>query len=79
MLNNGQSRMTEQTLETRYKDDPELLALYERKLLIRGWAGKKDPVEREYIHRARARMPQNGTVHVNQTACFGRAVSLVRR
>ena len=37
MLNNGQSRMTEQTLETRYKDDPELLALYQRKLLIRGW------------------------------------------
>jgi len=49
----GSSTLPGKTLEERYKDDPSLLALYKKKLLIRGWAGRKDPVEKEYIRRVK--------------------------
>jgi len=39
------------TLEEAYKDDPILLKLYQEKLLIRGWAGNLNDLEREYIRR----------------------------
>ncbi len=52
-----------ETLEERYKDDPKLLDLYKRKLLKPGWAGKKDPVEKEYVRRAKARIGRNGKPH----------------
>ena len=40
-----------ETLEQRYKNDPKLLAFYQKKLLIRGWAGRTDDVEKEYVRR----------------------------
>jgi hypothetical protein len=45
-----------ETLESRYAGDAVLLELYKRKLLKHGWAGKKDAVERECIHRAGKRV-----------------------
>ena len=36
-------------LEERYANDPVLLAMYKRELLIPGWAGELDSVELEYI------------------------------
>ena len=36
-------------LAARYTNDPGLLALYRKKLLIRGWAGETDKVEKAYI------------------------------
>jgi hypothetical protein len=36
-------------LAERYQSDPRLLAFYRRRLLVRGWAGQKDEVERAYI------------------------------
>ena len=42
-----------ETLEERYARDPELLALYKKKLPKPGWAGAKDATEKEYIKRAR--------------------------
>ena len=41
------------TLEEKYKSDPILLAFLKKKLQIRGWAGKLDDVEREYLDRAK--------------------------
>ena len=37
------------TLEERYAKDPKLLAFYEKKLLIPGWAGDLSPDEFAYI------------------------------
>lgn len=36
-------------LAERYRNDPQLLGLCRAKLLIRGWAGRTDEVERVYI------------------------------
>jgi hypothetical protein len=36
-------------LSERYRNDPQLLGFYRKKLLIRGWAGDTDPVEKAYI------------------------------
>ena len=36
-------------LARRYKSDPDLLALYRRKLLQMGWAGNTDDVEKAYM------------------------------
>lgn len=44
------------TLEARYRDDPALLRFYKKKLLLAGWAGQMDAVEREYVRRQRARL-----------------------
>jgi len=38
-----------QSLDERYRDDPELLAFYKKKLLVPGWAGEVDDVEAAYI------------------------------
>lgn len=43
-----------ETLEARCEGDGALLALYQRKLPRRGWAGKLDCTEREYVMRASA-------------------------
>jgi hypothetical protein len=37
------------TLEERYANDPNLLALYKKNLLVPGWPGELDNVELEYI------------------------------
>ena len=37
------------TLDEVYGDDPELLKLYKKKLLIPGWAGELKPDELKYI------------------------------
>ena len=37
------------SLESRYRDDPHLLALYKIKLLERGWAGELNEDELAYI------------------------------
>ena len=37
----------------RYRDDPEVLALYTKKLLKPGWAGVKDDVERQFVAATR--------------------------
>lgn len=42
-------------LINRYAGDPGLLALYKKKLPKRGWAGRMDAVEREYVRWARRR------------------------
>ena len=42
-----------ETLEERYAGDPELLALYKKKLPKPGWAGVRDACEKEYIRRAK--------------------------
>lgn len=39
---------TEMTLEEQYADDPVLLRLYKKKLVIPGWAGLKDKMERRF-------------------------------
>ena len=36
-------------LAARYAGDPGLLAFYHKRLLVRGWAGDKDAVEKAYI------------------------------
>lgn len=36
-------------LQARYDDDPVLLAMYRKKLLIPGWAGEADALEKAYI------------------------------
>ena len=36
-------------LRAAYAADPALLALYARKLLVRGWAGRLDDTERAYL------------------------------
>jgi hypothetical protein len=38
-----------QGLRAAYAADPALLSLYARKLLVRGWAGRLDDVERAYV------------------------------
>ncbi len=43
------------TLEERYEGDPGLLAFYQKKLPIRGWAGKMDCTEKEWVRRAKGR------------------------
>lgn len=42
---------THETLEARYAGDEALLALYQKKLPRKGWAGMLDCTEREYIMR----------------------------
>ena len=42
-----------ETLEQRYAGEPDLLALYRRKLPKPGWAGVRDACEKEYIKRAK--------------------------
>lgn len=37
-----------EALNTRYASDPDLLAFYRRRLLVRGWAGDADAVEKAY-------------------------------
>ena len=46
-----QRRLQMETLEERYKDDPVLLAFYKTNLVRRGWAGKMDDCEREWLTR----------------------------
>ena len=48
-----------ETLETRYRIDPHLLAVYKEKLLIPGWAGELDEVEYQYI---RASLENNASL-----------------
>lgn len=36
-------------LAERYRNDPALLAFYRKKLLVKGWAGRTDPIEKAYI------------------------------
>lgn len=43
-----------ETLEERYKNDPELLEFYKKHLPERGWAGARDDTEKEYIARVKA-------------------------
>jgi hypothetical protein len=50
----GRGKSPFETLEQRYADDPELLRLYKKKLPMRGWAGKKDATEKEYVRRVKA-------------------------
>ena len=38
-----------QTLEEKYKDDPELLAFHKERLFEPGWAGELSPEELTYI------------------------------
>ncbi len=38
-----------QTLRERYKDEPELLAFYQKKLIEPGWSGPIDNVELAFI------------------------------
>lgn len=38
-----------EALATYYGADPALLAFYQRRLLVRGWAGLKIPEEKAYI------------------------------
>jgi len=40
-----------ETLEERYRDDPELLEWYKRKLLEPGWAGDLDGAEYRYVRK----------------------------
>jgi len=40
-----------ETLEERYRDDEVLLRFYAKRLLIRGWAGRMDACEQEYLRR----------------------------
>jgi hypothetical protein len=42
-------KRNEVSLEERYAKDPELLAFYQKKLLIPGWAGELSPDEFAYI------------------------------
>ena len=37
-------------LANRYEGDPALLAFYRKKLLVRGWAGDTDAIEKAYIN-----------------------------
>ena len=46
-------------LRGRYLNDPELLHMYEKKLLIPGWPGETDSIEKPYI-LAHARWAQVG-------------------
>lgn len=36
-------------LALEYATDPGLLAFYRKRLLVRGWAGRKTPTEKAYI------------------------------
>ena len=66
-------------LAERYRNDPGLLAFYRKKLLIRGWAGRTDDVERAYIlahaewaqkqsERARRNRPWEARKHCERRA-----------
>jgi hypothetical protein len=44
---------SENALAARYRDDPDLFHLHRRKLLIRGWAGRLDDLERAYLRAHR--------------------------
>lgn len=44
-----------EALANRYVGDAGLLALYKKKLPKRGWAGRLDVVEREYVRWVRRR------------------------
>ncbi len=67
-----------QALAAQYQGDPKLLAFYQRRLLIRGWAGSADPLEKAYIlahapwAQSAARVctanPSIGLVHVSNAA-----------
>jgi len=51
----------ESGLAAEYADDPALLALYKRKLLIRGWAGARPPTDKTYcraIYAMRLESPE---------------------
>ena len=72
-------------LAERYRNDPELLAFYRKKLLQPGWAGRLDPVEKAYVrahaswvHHGPLENLRNRPAHVSnarpQRACFGEAV-----
>ena len=54
-------------LEERYKTDPELLKHYRKRLLIRGWAGKTDDVEKAY-QKAHSTWANRGDVGAFQNA-----------
>ncbi len=72
-------------LADRYRNDPQLLAFYRKKLLVRGWAGRTDEVEKAYIlahapwAQANVEKLRNARSHVSnvppQTAHFGEVVS----
>jgi hypothetical protein len=44
-------------LQERYKNDPVLLAFYQKRLLIPGWAGEVDTVESEFTASELRRKP----------------------
>ena len=51
------TRPGRETLETRYKDDPELLAFYRKGLLVPGWVYMIDDVEADYIAEELSKSP----------------------
>ncbi len=57
MKNGTEARLkamkTQETLEERYADDLELLRFNQKKLLIAGWPGLKDDVEKAFIAATR--------------------------
>lgn len=54
-----------QALRGRYSNDPDLLRMYERKLLSPGWAGETDAVEKAYI-LAHAKWAQVGAARLTK-------------
>lgn len=44
-----------EALANRYAGDPALLNMYAKRLAKRGWAGRMDAVEREYVKWVRRR------------------------
>lgn len=49
-----------QGMRRRYRNDPDLLAVYGKKLLQHGWAGELDEVERAY-RRAHSTAARNAS------------------
>ena len=72
-------------LAERYRNDPKLLDFYRKRLLVRGWAGRPDDVERAYIlahapwAQANVEKLRKAHSHVSnvppQTVRFGEVVS----
>jgi hypothetical protein len=52
------SKCDKETLETRYRTDPQLLDFYKKKLLIPGWAYMIDDVEANYIAQELSKRPK---------------------
>ena len=52
-----------QALANRYESDPLLLAFYRARLLVKGWKGQKDRVEKAYI-LAHASWAQEAASHI---------------